>query len=432
MAVRRILVTGASGYIAGKLIPRLLAAGHQVRCMVRTRKKIAYRSWARQVEIVEADVSQPETLPAALVGIDTAYYLIHNMSSGHGYQKIELAGAEAFALAAEAAGVEHLIYLGGLADPEDEIAPHMRSRIETGVKLREHPVPVTEFRAGVIVGPGSISFEMIRYVCEQFPVLVGPAWLKNYSQPISAENVIDYLVAALENPNCRGQVFEIGGPKRYTYAEVMLTFARLRGLQRPIFLFPFLPTALMATFVGWLSPVPKAIARPLIEGLNSDSVVKDPKALTVFPEIEPTGYEQAVQNSLEKLHPDHLDRIWVRGAEDIFRLMHEGFFVECLHTPVITATHEVVPRLSQLAQTHLGEYQLEVRQADCLLLRMENGYGSRWVEWRLIEDDATGRYLRQTGFYAPRGLPGFLASWRWQTQLRGVFRLVCEQLCEIS
>ncbi|MEJ2758574.1 MAG: NAD(P)H-binding protein [Anaerolineales bacterium] len=260
MAAKQILVTGASGYIAGKLIPRLLAAGYAVRCMVRTRDKIAYRSWAEQVEIVEADVSQPETLPAALAGINTAYYLIHNMSSGHGYQEIELAGAEAFALAAELTGVEHIIYLGGLADPADEIAPHMRSRIETGITLRQHPVPVTEFRAGVIAGPGSISFEMIRYICEQFPVLVGPSWLKNHSQPISAENVIDYLVAALENPNGRGQVFEVGGPERYTYAKVMRIFAQLRGFRRPILMIPFLPTALMAAVVGQLSPVPSEIA----------------------------------------------------------------------------------------------------------------------------------------------------------------------------
>ena len=430
MAARRILVTGASGYIAGKLIPRLLAAGHSVRCMVRTRDKIAYRPWANQVEIMEADVSQPETLPAALAGIDSAYYLIHNMSSGHGYQKIELAGAEAFALAAAQEGVQHIIYLGGLADPEDKIAPHMRSRIETGITLRQHPVPVTEFRAGVIVGPGSISFEMIRYICEQFPILVGPDWLKNHSQPISAENVIDYLTAALENWNGHGQVFEIGGPERFTYAEVMRIFARLRGFQRPIVMFPFLPTALMAFIVGQLTPVPEKIAHPLIEGLKSDSIVKDPKALTVFPEIQPTEYRQAVRDSLDKLHPNHLDRVWVSGVKDIQRLKHEGFFVTCLHIPVPEVPGQAIAQLAGFAQEKLEGYKIEMRLENSILLRHEGSTGTHWLEWQIIAGNPGGHFLRQTGFYAPRGMPGFIRSWLWHLQVKRIYQQVCARVCE--
>lgn len=429
MAARRILVTGASGYIAGKLIPRLLAAGYTVRCMVRKRRSIAYRSWASQVEIVEGDVSLPETLLPVLQGVDTAYYLIHNMSRGHGYHQVEMAGAEAFALAAEQAGTAHIIYLGGLADPADEIAPHLRSRIQTGIRMREHPVPVTEFRAGVIVGPGSISFEMIRYICEQFPVLVGPAWLKNHSQPISAENVVDYLVAALENPDCRGQVFEIGGLERYTYADVMRIFARIRGLRRPILLVPFLPTALMAALVGRLTPVPASIAYPLIEGLSSDSIVHDPKALAVFPEIQPTPYRVAVQDALEKLHPRALDRVWVRGSEDIYRLKHEGFILECLHVPLEQAPEAVLAGLGRFAVVHLPGYHVEAGEEGRLLMRVEERNAKGWVEWQVVEGNPSGRFLRQTNFYAPRGLAGFLSSWFWRLRLRRVFRKVCEQVC---
>ena len=156
-----ILVTGATGYIASRLIPRLLEHGYRVRALARNPLRLKGRAWFNKIDIVQADVTSPETLANALNGVHTAYYLIHNMSHGHGYTTIELDSARAFASAAERAGIEHIIYLGGLADPEQHIAPHMRSRIETGKVLRESKVPVTEFRAGVITGSGSISFEMI-------------------------------------------------------------------------------------------------------------------------------------------------------------------------------------------------------------------------------------------------------------------------------
>src|SRR6266540_5897940 len=157
-----VLVTGSTGYIASHLIPRLLDSGYRVRCLARNPLRLKGRSWFQDVEVVRGDVTIPSTLPAALEGVHTAYYLIHNMTYGHGYTTLELDSAHTFATAAEKAGVEHIIYLGGLADPEQHIAPHMRSRIETGRVLREGNVPVTEFRAGVIIGSGSISFEMIR------------------------------------------------------------------------------------------------------------------------------------------------------------------------------------------------------------------------------------------------------------------------------
>ena len=199
-----ILVTGATGYIASRLIPRLLDAGYPVRCLARDPRRLRGRNWFRAIEVVEGDVTNASSLKRALEGVHTAYYLIHNMSYGHGYTSLELESARTFALAAAQAGVEHIIYLGGLADPEQHIAPHMRSRIETGRVLREGRVPVTEFRAGVITGSGSISFEMIRFMTELFPLVPGPLWMRNKSQPIALENVIDYLLAALTNPNGRG------------------------------------------------------------------------------------------------------------------------------------------------------------------------------------------------------------------------------------
>ncbi|HMB23233.1 MAG TPA: NmrA family NAD(P)-binding protein, partial [Anaerolineales bacterium] len=231
-----ILITGATGYIASRLIPRLLDTGYRVRCLAREPLRLKGRNWLRDVEVVQGDVTNPSTLSTALDGIHTAYYLVHNMSYGHGYTALELDSARAFASAAEEAGVEHIIYLGGLADPEQHIAPHMRSRIETGQILRQGTVPMTEFRAGVIVGSGSISFEMIRFMTELLPLVPGPLWMNNRSQPIAIQNVIDYLFAALTNPNGRGAAFEIGGPDILSYTDLMLGYARHRGLKRSIFL----------------------------------------------------------------------------------------------------------------------------------------------------------------------------------------------------
>src|SRR5687767_7857590 len=268
-----ILVTGATGYIASRLIPRLLDHDYRVRCLAREPRRIQGRSWFPHVELVQGEVTIPSTLAPALDGVQTAYYLIHNMTFGHGYTERELEGARAFASAAEEAGIEHIIYLGGLADPEQHIAPHMRSRIETGRMLREGKVPVTEFRAGVITGSGSISFEMIRFMTELFPLVPGPTWMKNKSQPIAIQNVVDYLCAALENPNGRGGIFEIGGPDITTYGDLMMRYARVRGLERKMILLPGIPIWFMAFGVGLMTPVPRPIAHALIGGLANDSVV---------------------------------------------------------------------------------------------------------------------------------------------------------------
>jgi uncharacterized protein YbjT (DUF2867 family) len=305
-----ILVTGATGYIASRLIPRLLEHDYRVRCLVREPRRLKGRSWFRYVELVQGEVTIPSTLVPALDGVHTAYYLIHNMTYGRGYMELELEGARAFASAAEKAEVEHIIYLGGLADPEQHIAPHMRSRIETGRMLREGKVPVTEFRAGVITGSGSISFEMIRFMTELFPIVPGPTWMKNKSQPIAIQNVIDYLFAALENPNGRGGIYEIGGPDVTTYGDLMLRYARIRGLQRKMILLPGIPLWFMAFGVGLMTPVPRPIAYALIGGLANDSVVQHAEALEVFPKVNLIDFNSATKDALEKTHPSHIERVW--------------------------------------------------------------------------------------------------------------------------
>lgn len=303
-----ILVTGATGFMAGQLIPRLLERGHQVRALARDPRRLDGKAWAGATDIVHGDVLRPETLPRALQGVHTAYYLIHSMACGDSYASCDLAGARNFAQAAADAGVRHIVYLGGLANPDEQIGPYMRSRAETGAALRHGSVPVTEFRASVIAGPGSTSFEMIRRVTELFPVIPGPTWMRHRAQPIAAGNVVDYLLGALENTEAQGQVFEIGGPEVLTYDELMLRYARVRGLKRRTVLIPGLPVWLMALGFRLLTPVPQATAAALVGELRIDSVVVHGAALRAFPEVKLIDFASAARASLDRLQPTRVAR----------------------------------------------------------------------------------------------------------------------------
>jgi uncharacterized protein YbjT (DUF2867 family) len=449
-----VLVTGSSGYIASRLIPRLLEKGVRVRAFARQPERLATRPWAGAVEFVRGDVTDPESLASAFEGVSSAYYLIHSMAGGRGYTRIETEAAQTFASMAERAGLEHIIYLGGLADPQAKnLAPHMRSRIETGITLRQGRSTVTEFRAGVIVGPGSISFEMIRYLTECFPVLPGPSWLKNKVQPVSARNVIDYLVAALEHPEARGGIYELGGPDVMLYADTMLRYARLRGLRRWCFTLPGIPIAIMARFVDRLTPVPASIAAPLIGGLQSDSIVEDGSARRLFPEIELIPYGQAVTESLAELNPGEIERVWEGLGRDQVTMKHEGFYINYQRVKVEAAPGSVyrvltsmggrngwpfANRLWQLRgwldkwiggagmrkqKSTLSNLDGAIKQGETLdyyrvehlepnhLLRLFSELrapGEGWMEWRIEVGPEGASTLVQTAFFAPRGLPGFL------------------------
>jgi len=397
-----ILVTGATGYIASRLIPRLLDSGYRVRCLARAPLRLKGRNWFNQVDIFQADVTTPESLIYAFDGVDTAYYLIHNMSAGHGYTKIELDGARNFPSAAEMSGVQHIIYLGGLADPEQHIAPHMRSRIETGKVLREGKVPVTEFRAGVITGSGSISFEMIRFMTELFPIVPGPTWMKNKSQPIAVQNVIDYLFAALTNPNGRGGVFEIGGPNITVYGDLMLRYANARGLKRKMFLLPGIPVSLMAFGVGLMTPVPYPIAYALIGGLSTDSIVKHPDALKVFPEVKLIDFDAATQKALKITHPDHIERIWVDDDSRTKSLKHEGCFIDHRELKINSSPENIFSVLTYFASTYGWHVETKMENSRILICN-KNHFSTQWIEWRIEQTRLT-----QTVFFSPYGMLGFL------------------------
>jgi len=216
-----ILVTGATGYVGGRLVPRLLESGYQVRCLVRDKSRFRGHEWQNQVEVVEADVLDPATLPPALENVSTAYYLIHGVQGGKVDPERDKTAARNFIEAAENANVERIIYLGELADPDEKLSPYLRSRLETGDILRSGSIPTTEFRSGMIVGSGSALFEMVRYLAEREPVMICPRWFYTLAQPISIRNALDYLVAALDVPESLGKVIEIGGPTRLRYADML-------------------------------------------------------------------------------------------------------------------------------------------------------------------------------------------------------------------
>jgi uncharacterized protein YbjT (DUF2867 family) len=297
-APRRILVTGATGFVGGRLIPRLLARGHVVRAFVRRPAGLRGRVWAGAVEVVVGDIGQPESLARALEGVETAYYLVHGMTSGEGYAQRDLVAARNFAQAAAAAGTRHIVYLGALADPSGPMGPHLRSRLDTGAALAEGTVPVSEFRVGVIADEESLSFRMIRRVTELLPVIPGSPWLCHMTQPLAGRNVVDYLVAVLDKPSRRHCVYEIGGPKVTTYADLMLAYARVRGLQRRVVTIPGLPVWLMALGIALLTPVQWSVARAVAGGLASDSVVNREDAQLAFPDVRLIDFESAAREAL--------------------------------------------------------------------------------------------------------------------------------------
>jgi uncharacterized protein YbjT (DUF2867 family) len=453
---RKILVTGATGYVGGRLIPRLVEAGYLVRALVRDPSRLQGRPWSERVEVIVGDVLKPETLVPAMAGLEAAYYLIHSMSDSANFHERDMKAAHNFALAARAAGVKRLIYLGGLGDPAADLSRHLRSRHHTGEALRQPGVPVTEFRAAIIVGSGSLSFEMIRNLTERLPVMICPRWVFTRTQPIGIHNVLDYMVASLETPESTGQIIEIGGPKVLTYAEMMLGYARVRGLRRWLIPVPVLTPRLSSYWVHWMTPVPAAIARPLIEGLRNEVVVRDDKARHIFGQIQPVDYETAVSQALEQLESGYIETGWsdalVTSQGDLTPVVltqTQGLIIE-RRQQIVAAPPAAVFRifsglggkrgwlyanwawqLRGLLDHLVGGVGLrrgrrnpdEVRVGDALdfwrveaiepdhLLRLRAEMkvpGLAWLQFETESQASDGTALVQTAFFAPKGLFGQL------------------------
>lgn len=451
-----ILVTGATGYIGGRLVPQLLERGYRVRVFVRDAARLQGRSWTGKVEVVEGDVLHPEDLPAAMEDIDAAYYLIHNMSEKKGYRRQEIIAARNFGQTAHRAGVKRMIYLGGLGDPDQDLAAHLESRQATGEELANHGVPVTEFRAAIVVGSGSMSFEMIRYLTERLPVMICPRWVYQKVQPIAVDDVLAYLGAALDTEESIGKVIEIGGSEVLPYAEMMKIYAQERGLKRWLIPVPVLTPGLSSHWVHWMTPVSASLTRPLIEGLRNEIVVKDPSAKNIFPSISPISYREAVRRALSKLGAGEVETRWTDALQSsqgdrmpVTLKSQQGLILEQREIMVNAPQDQVFDVVTSLGGDQGWLYLDWAWQLRGLIDRLFGGAGLRrgrrdpqslrvgdavdfwrvevverptqlrlraemllpgdaWLQFgtKAIDRDQTA--LQQTAFFAPKGLAGFL------------------------
>ncbi|MEU8297846.1 SDR family oxidoreductase [Micromonospora sp. NPDC048909] len=313
----RCLVTGATGYIGGRLTPRLLADGHQLRCLARHAGRLRDVPWAAAVEIVEGDLRRPETLPAAFADVDVAYYLVHSLGQA-GFESADREAAESFAAAARAAGVRRIVYLGGPQPAaDDEPSAHLRSRAEVARILLASGVPTAVLRAAVIIGSGSASFEMLRYLTERLPVMVTPRWVSNRIQPIAVRDVLRYLVGCAGLPPEVNRGFDIGGPDVLTFRDMMQRYARVAGLPRRIIV-PVRPLtpSLSSHWVGLVTPVPNAIARPLVESLIHEAVATEHDIARYIPDPPGglTGFDQAVELALTMVRDAQVETRWSNAS----------------------------------------------------------------------------------------------------------------------
>jgi uncharacterized protein YbjT (DUF2867 family) len=328
-----ILVTGATGYVGGRLVPRLQEQGYKVRCLARDASRLKGR-W-EAVDIVQGDVLNKDSLQNVFREIDTAYYLIHSMGGEGEFSETDISAAENFARAAEKQGVKRIIYLGGLGSTEENLSKHLSSRLQTGDTLRKFNVPVTEFRAGVIVGSGSLSFEMIRYLTERLTVMVTPKWVNTRTQPIAIRDVLRYLVEAITIDKTKGEIIDIGGEDILTYKDLMSIYAEVRGLKRYFIKVPVLTPRLSSHWVGLVTPLPSRIAKPLVDGLKTELICKSDKAKKLF-RFKTLSYREAVELALQRNKEGKTETIWFSayssGAKNKVNPVHltqkEGMIIE--------------------------------------------------------------------------------------------------------
>ena len=445
-----VLVVGATGYVGGRLVPELERCGHRVRCLARRPEYLRERVGVA-TDVVPGDVLDPASLAAAMQAVDTAYYLVHSMGEAGAFEEIDRAGASNFAAAAREAGVRRIIYLGGLGDGDVRLSSHLRSRHEVGEVLRASGVQVIEFRASIVIGSGSLSFEMVRALVERLPVMITPRWVSVLAQPIAIGDLLRYLLAAFHLAIDGNPIFEIGGADRVSYGDIMREYARQRGLARLTIPVPVLTPWLSSLWLGLVTPLYARVGRKLIDSIRYPTVVRDPAAARAFA-IRPHGLSEAIASALRNEDAEIAATRWsdalsAAGSADGPRdAPFTSRFVDSrvTHVPVCPATAfapigriggktgwyyadrlwELRGFLDLLAggvgmrrgRRHLAElrvgdtvdcWRVETFEPDRRMrlaaeMRLP---GRAWLEFEVTPDDA-GSIIRQTAVFDPAGLAG--------------------------
>jgi uncharacterized protein YbjT (DUF2867 family) len=407
----RCLVTGATGYIGGRLVPRLLESGFTVRALARNPDKLASVPWREDIEVVRGDLGDPVSLEGAFEGVDVAYYLVHSMGFSRDFAAEERRAALNVVSAARRAGVRRIVYLGGLHPAGAELSTHLSSRTTVGEILIASGIETIVLQAGVVVGSGSASFEMIRHLTDRLPVMTTPKWVHNKIQPIAIRDVLYYLVAAAtcEVPESRG--WDIGGPDVLEYGDMMQVYAEVAGLPpRRILVLPVLTPTIASLWVGLVTPIPSGLARPLVESLHCDAVMDnhDIDAIIPPPEGGLTPYRRSVSLALARIARGEVETTWDTGTAAQLPSDPE-WAGEVVYTDTRSQHTSATPEQlwTAVESSVPGRWRVEEREPGRVLkLRADRrGPGDRWLEMRITPEGGGSRYEQRAIFY-PRGLAG--------------------------
>jgi len=446
---KTVLVLGATGYVGGRLVPRLLQAGYRVRVLVRDPDKIQGREWLDKIEVYKGDVLERDSIVPALDGTTAMYYLIHSMSGDGDFERRDREAAENVATIAGQTGLHRIIYLGGLGRRDIEQSPHLRSRHEVGRILRSGKTPVTELRAAVIVGSGSLSFEMIHHLANRLPVMICPRWVYTRTQPIAIRDVLSYLIQTMERRETTGLTIDIGGPDILTYRQMMLGVADILGLRRYLIPVPVLTPRLSSYWVNLVTPIRASLARALIDSLRSETICENKLAREHF-DIKPLPFRAAAEFALQRTREHTAETTWTDATvsspqaidsshlridrreidveapeQDVFRVVSSiggengwyyadwlwrirGFIDQQLGGVGLRRGRRHPSKTSPGEALDFWRVQ-EFVPGSKLVLRAEMiVWGQAWLELEVVPVSETSCRLLQTARYYPRGLKGLL------------------------